>query len=345
MSLPDEASVSQLPAYGPARDAARAKLAETPDTAWRPGQSPEALTSGHDRDDLATDGYPHQEWDFNKGAYNLNATRVRSPLANSGPLENYHQIALAHRREIAQIRQRFEALRVEERWVGRQIEGPEVDLEAAIRARTDILSGHQPNQMIFRRFVRQRRDLCAMTLVDLSGSTKGSILYEQQRAIILFSEALQSLALPHSFYGFNGTAPHDCILSQIKGFAEGYDEAVYRRLGNLRAEGGTRLGAHIREASRLLSLQPQGRRLLLLLSDGRPEARGEYRGDFGQRDSEMAVREARRLGVVVHCISMDASGEAPRYLRAIFGVGHYHLIEQAEALPLRLPEVFRALVK
>jgi uncharacterized protein YegL len=345
MALPPEGSVSKLPAYGPARDAARAELAEQGQAEWKPGQSVGAITTGAAGEDLLAEGHPHHEWDHERRAYRIHATRVLSPVAQGGPLENYRQITQKHRREIAQIRRRFEALRVEERWIGRQLDGPELDLEAVVRAWSDLAAGHQPQQNIYRRFVRQRRDLCVMTLVDLSGSTKGAVLYEQQRGIVLFAEALQSLALPHAFYGFNGSAPTDCRLYRLKGFEEGYEEDVLRRLGNLRAEGGTRLGAHIREASRLLDQQPQGRRLLLLLSDGRPEARGVYRGVYGEKDSEMAVQEARRMGVQIHCISMDASETAPEYLRAIFGPGHYHLMDRAEALPFRLAEVFRGLVK
>lgn len=345
MALPPGDSISSMPAYGPARDAARAKASVQKDAAWKPGQGAGELTDTAKSADAITDGQPHREWDFNRGGYRVNATRVFSPAAMGGPLENFTTILDTHKREISQIRARFEALRVEERWVGRQYEGPEIDLAAAIRAQCDLTAGHQPQQNIYRRFIRHRRDLCVMTLVDLSGSTKGAVLYEQQRGIVLFSAALQALDLPHAFYGFNGTSPNQCILSRLKGFDERYDEPVQRRLGNLRAEGGTRMGAHIREAGRLLDQQSQSRRLLLLLSDGKPEARGEYRGRYGEKDSEMAVQEARRLGVTVHCISMDASDEAPEYLRAIFGAGHYHLMEDAKSLPSRLPEVFRALVK
>jgi Mg-chelatase subunit ChlD len=345
MALPPSESISSMPAYGPARDEARKKATQQKDPSWKVGQSASDLLLKPAANAPEGDGQPHKEWDHKRGAYRLSGTRVFSPNAHTGPLENYRSIVENHKREINQIRSRFEALRVEERWVGRQLEGPEIDLSAAIRAQCDLAAGHQPQQNIYRRFIRRQRDLCVMTLVDLSGSTKGAVLYEQQRAIVLFSAALQALDLPHAFYGFNGSAPHQCMLSRIKAFDARYDESVQQRLGNLRAEGGTRLGAHIREATRLLDQQPQSRRLLLLLSDGKPEARGEYRGQYGEADSEMAVKEARRLGVVVHCISMDASDEAPVYLKRIFSPGHFHLVEQADQLPARLPEVFRSLVR
>ena len=345
MALPPEESIRDMPAYGPARDAARAEATRAPEKRFSPSAGAAALTQSGSESLPDTEGNPHHEWDANRGVYRIHAVRVLSPPASTGPLENYQRICEQRRREIASVRRRFAALRVEERWVGRQDDGPELDLESAIRAHCDIVAGQEPSQEIFRRFIRQRRDLCVMTLVDLSGSTKGSVLYEQQQAIVLFAEALSTLDLPHAFYGFNGTGAQDCRLSRIKGFDEVYEDNVLRRLANLRAEGGTRLGAHIREASRLLSQRPQARRLLLLLSDGRPEERGEYRGRYGERDSEMAVAEGRPNGIQTHCISLDPGDDAPRYLTRIFGPGRYHLVPNAEGLSSRLPEVFRSLVK
>lgn len=345
MALPPEESIRDMPAYGPARDAARAEAMQSKERKFSPSADISSFTQGSSEGLPDSDGQVHHEWDASRGAYRIAAVRVLSPPSNSGPLESYQRICDQQRREIATVRRRFAALRVEERWIGRQPDGPELDLEAAIRAHCDIYAGKEPAQEIYRKFIRQRRDLCVMTMVDLSGSTKGSVLYEQQRAIVLFAEALSTLDLPHAFYGFNGTGSQDCRLSRIKGFDESYEDSVLRRLGNLRAEGGTRLGAHIREASRLLSQRPQARRLLLLLSDGKPEERGEYRGRYGVRDSEMAVAEGRPNGIQVHCISLDPADDAPSYLNRIFGPGRFHLVPNAEGLSSRLPEVFRGLVK
>ena len=92
-------------------------------------------------------------------------------------------------------------------------------------------------------------------------------------------------------------------------------------------------------------MQPQERRILMLLSDGRPEDKGGYRGSYGVKDTAMAVHEAHRQGVHVHCISMDPSEGAEGYLEEIFGKGRYLLLDDVDHLPVRLPEVFRGLVR
>jgi nitric oxide reductase NorD protein len=104
------------------------------------------------------------------------------------------------------------------------------------------------------------------------------------------------------------------------------------------------MGAFIRHASWLLAQRPESRRILMIVSDGKPEDRAEYRGRYGIRDTAMAVAEARRLGVHVFCISIDPEEAAERYLTEIFGAGRFLKLDDMDALPLRLPEVFRDLV-
>ena len=91
--------------------------------------------------------------------------------------------------------------------------------------------------------------------------------------------------------------------------------------------------------------RPQARRILMILSDGKPEDRGDYRGTYGIKDTAMAVQEVQRAGVHVHCISLDAREDAGAYLQEIFGRGRFLQVSDVDSLPKRLPEVFRSLVK
>ncbi len=263
----------------------------------------------------------------------------------TGPLGGYERVVNANQRQIKEIRRRFEALRVEERWLHGQPDGSELDMNRAIAALTDIAAGHQPDERVYKRYVRQRQTVAILTLVDLSGSTQGHVIHLEQEAIVLFAEGLRTLGFPHAFYGFGNTHPQECQLQRIKGFEEAYGEAVHKRMGNLRPNGATRLGAYLRHAGWLLASRPQARRVLLVVSDGKPEDRGEYRGKQGIRDTAMAVAEVRRLGVHVHCISLDANEGADAYLGEIFGPGRFLKLDSVDALPTRLPEVFRGLVR
>jgi nitric oxide reductase NorD protein len=287
----------------------------------------------------------YDEWDDAAGVYRFAATKVFEVEATTGPLGSYERIVAANQRQIKEIRRRFEALRVEERWLHGQADGTELDMNRAIAALTDIAAGHQPDDRVYKRFVRQRQTVAILTMVDLSGSTQGHVIHLEQEALVLFAEGLRTLGFPHAFYGFGNTHPQECQFQRIKGFDEAYGEPVHKRLGNLRPNGATRMGAFIRHAGFVLAARPQARRVLLVVSDGKPEDRGEYRGRQGIRDTAMAVTEVRRLGVHVHCISLDAEEGADSYLTEIFGKGKFLKLDDVDALPVRLPEVFRGLVR
>jgi len=273
--------LSSMPAYGALRDEHQdqARQARYGAAKWESGIRPEDIITNQEEGRPGDDGGRlYDEWDYKRGLYKVAETKVFSPDAPTGPLASYERIVAVNGREIKLVRRRFEALRVEERWMGGLSDGPEIDLDRAITAVTDIAAGQQPREDFYRRFVRHPHPVCILTAVDLSGSTQGNVLRLEQDALVLFAEGLRTLGLPHAFYGFNGSHPQECFLYRLKGFEERYDEGVQKRLGSLRASGGTRLGALIRHATWVLDQQPQPRRVLMLLSDGKPEGRGDYRG-------------------------------------------------------------------
>ena len=208
-----------------------------------------------------------------------------------------------------------------------------------------MAAGQDPDPRVFKRYQRQRQQVAILTLVDLSGSTQGHTIHLEQEALVLFAEGLRCLRFPHAFYGFHNDGAQACWLERIKGFEDGYEEATLKRMASLQPGGATRMGAFVRHAAMLLERQPQSRRILLVLSDGRPEDRDPYRGAYGLRDTAMAVQEAARLGVRCFCISLDAGHDAPDYLARVFGVGHFLALQKVDQLPQRLPEVFRHLIR
>jgi nitric oxide reductase activation protein len=92
------------------------------------------------------------------------------------------------------------------------------------------------------------------------------------------------------------------------------------------------MGAAIRHATARFNGVESRRRLLLILSDGRPE---DY-DDGGDRrylheDTRMAVKEAMAAGVHPFCITVDTM--ANQYLPQIFGRGHYLVLDHINSLP------------
>ena len=93
----------------------------------------------------------------------------------------------------------------------------------------------------------------------------------------------------------------------------------------------------------MLCREPADRRLLLVLSDGKPNDVDLYEGRYGVEDSQQSVAEARRQGVVVFCLTVDR--EAPHYAPRIFGNAGFAVLRRAEQLPSVLIDVLRQLIR
>ena len=108
-------------------------------------------------------------------------------------------------------------------------------------------------------------------------------------------------------------------LLRIKGFADPTGDAVSARIAGLEPDGYTRLGAAVRHATALLGRERARHRLLLLLSDGRPNDVDLYEGKYGLEDTRQAFVEARAQDVHPFCVTVDRG--APAYASHVFGRG------------------------
>ena len=142
---------------------------------------------------------------------------------------------------------------------------------------------------------------------------------------------------------FRAKVPNTVAILPVKGFADAPGDASGARIAALDADGYTRIGAAIRHATAALSGEPTERRLLLILSDGKPNDVDEYEGPYGIEDARQAVAEARAQGVDVFCLTVDR--EAPRYARGFSAAPASALLRRPDQLPEVLIEVLRRLIR
>ena len=103
----------------------------------------------------------------------------------------------------------------------------------------------------------------------------------------------------------------------------------------------TRMGAAIRHTASLLAKQPANKRLLLILTDGKPNDLDRYEGRYGIEDTRKAVHDAKQLGLTPFCVTIDK--EAGEYLPHLFGNQGYVVISRPEQLPVELPLLYARL--
>src|SRR5690606_25221414 len=152
----------------------------------------------------------------------------------------------------------------------------DVDIDACVQGRADLRAGGFLREGLYEARRPGRRSIAISLLVDASGSTDGFIgdgrrvIDVEREALLLVCVALQGLGEPFSALAFSGEGPHGVAMRQLKGFDERYGEEVALRIAGLEPEHYTRAGAAIRHATAQLMRQPAEHRLLLVLSDGKP---------------------------------------------------------------------------
>jgi nitric oxide reductase NorD protein len=308
-----------------------------------PGRPAAAAPAGRQDEELA---YP--EWDYRIASYRPDGVLVKLRVSAPGSQQWVDTTLQRHRALRERIRRRFEMLRAEPVRLRRQLDGEEIDLDAWVEAHADYHAGLPMAQALYQSRRRARSSLAIMLLIDISGSTDAwigagrRIIDVEREALLLVCEALQSLAEPYSVLAFSGEGPRNVSLRPVKRFDEPYSNLVARRIAALEPEHYTRAGAAIRHATSLLMNQTAAHRLLLLLSDGKPNDVDVYEGRYGIEDTRQAVCEARLQGVMPFCLTVDR--QAANYLPAIFGRNQYGMLPRPELLPAVLLEWIKRLV-
>ena len=188
-----------------------------------------------------------------------------------------------------------------------------------------------------------------MLLIDVSGSTDGwvsqhrRVIDVEREALLLVCRALDTLGEPYSVLGFSGESASGVTVRSVKSFAEPFGQDVNLRIAGLEPEKYTRAGAAIRHASSLLMREPARHRLLLLLSDGKPNDSDEYDGRYGVEDMRQSIIEARLQGIFPFCLTIDR--HTASYLPAVFGEHQYAVLHRPELLPTALLGWLRRLVQ
>jgi len=292
--------------------------------------------------------FDYPEWDYSAAAYRQPGARVRVMPAESGDPAWVRATLAEHRALLASVRRGFELLKAERVTLRRQLDGDDIDLEALVEARADFTAGLPLSQAVYRATRPARRSLAITLLVDISGSTDSwvsagrRVIDVEREALLLVCLALEGLREAYCVLGFSGQGARGVTVRELKRFDEPYSEAVALRIAALEPEHYTRAGAALRHAAAGLMQQPVRHRLLLLLSDGKPNDDDDYEGRYGVEDLRQAVIEARLQGISPFCLTIDRS--ASSYLARIFGAHHYALLREPERLAAALLAWLRRLV-
>ncbi len=283
----------------------------------------------------------YDEWDYRRKGFRKNWCVVREKELPPAQNTFIEQTLKQYRGQIRRLRHQFELLQTGERFVRRQREGNDIDFDALVESLADNRAGRPPSDRVFIRLARDHRDIAVTFLVDMSNSTAGWVGQSIKESLVLICEAMEVLNDRYAIYGFSGMRRLRCEVFPVKRMDERYTGVVRQRISAIGPREYTRMAPAIRHMTSLFDQVEAKIRLLIVLSDGKPEDYDDYKGEYAIEDTRHALLEAKAKGIHPFCITIDR--QAHEYMAHMYGEVNYIFIDKVNQLPARMPEIYRVL--
>ena len=290
-------------------------------------------------------GFFLDEWDYKKNAYLENYVKIK-PIITT----NIKAISIPKRltKIVKRVQNELDLMELDRIKKTNLAYGDEVNIDSWIDYRgSRNKEGH--NQKFFETFEKKTRDMSTLILADVSLSTEAGITSEIRvidmikDGLMVFSEALERLQDRFAIYAFSSLKNTNVRFHIIKNFKEKYSNLILGRIYSIKPGYYTRLCASIRESTKILNNQKSANKLLLIISDGKPNDVDRYDGRYGIEDTKKAIMEAKKKGITPFCVTIDL--EAKDYLTHLFGKNGFTVIRDTKKLPKVLPEIYMNLTK
>jgi nitric oxide reductase NorD protein len=283
----------------------------------------------------------YAEWDYRRGGFRkgwclLNEKKVQAVKGSfvGNTLDKYRGLLI-------KLKKQFEMLRSSERFMKRQRDGDDIDLDAVVESISDQHAGLPGSEKTFIKLNHDGRDIGVMFLIDMSASTEGWVGEALKEALILMGESLEVLGDRYAIAGFSGMRRTRSEFFHIKDFSEPYNDDIRGRIAAISPQEYTRMGPPLRHATGMLKEIDARVRLLIVLSDGKPEDYDDYKGKYAIEDTRHALIEAKAAGIHPFCITIDK--QAHDYLAHMYGEVNYIFLDKVSDLPIRMPAIYRNL--
>lgn len=287
--------------------------------------------------------FTYPEWNYKSRSYLKDHCRV----LEAAP-QRANDAFKPDQRRIRAVRRQFEALRPRRVLRPRQFDGQELDLDALIASRAEIAATGEGSDHIWQASRQIERDLSVAFLIDTSRSTEAavgdtSVIDVARDTLAALANGIDTAGDRFGVWGFSSLRRDRVFVTSCKDFDTAMSPKVIGNIGALQPCHYTRLGAAIRHVSAHLAKEIVARKLLIVLTDGKPNDLDHYEGQHGIEDSHMAVREARRAGQTLHGVIIDEDGQD--WFARIFGRGGFSLLHHPAQLTRALPDIYRQLTQ
>lgn len=290
--------------------------------------------------------FHYPEWHYRTKSYRKNWVTLIERDQRYDAIEQsdmVSEILRTHRAAVADIRKELVRLFSTRDMRDRQLDGPEIDLQALIERHADLCAAYTPDARLYMREKKKVQDVALLLLFDTSLSTDSwvdgrRILDIEIASLAIISEAFRGfLDREVSIAHFNSRTRNECNFNFLKRFEESW-ESMRNKLPALHPYGYTRIGPALRHANQMLTKVAARRKIVLLVSDGKPTDYDRYEGRYGIEDVAQAVREGRQQHISTFTLAIDR--EAKHYISQMMGSRHYRILPRASLLPNVMAEFF-----
>ena len=290
-------------------------------------------------------GFLYDEWSAQENEYLrdhclLHERRVEQDAASSA--------APVFEDEARAVRRAFERLKPDAPFREKRLaEGDYLNADLLVEYLVERHREPSPKVRFYERPRINRRDLAVLLLLDISGSTgereaDRQILEVEKQAALLLGAGLHTLGDPFSICGFSGEGRENCEYLVFKEFEEPWAAGSIGRVLAARPLSSTRMGVALRHSGMRLNGRGNRRRLLIVITDGRPMDSGyDPKTRYAQHDVRMACHENDRMEVRTFAISTEENSR--RDMEIMFPGRRFMVLPSIAELPRVLPRLYLAM--
>lgn len=291
-------------------------------------------------------GLPYPEWDYQRRDYRQDWCFIQPEKLTGTDPAWATTIGHKHRVLIHRLKRQFAAVVSDWQRLRRQPAGAEFDLDAVVEAEVERRTGHTPPEALYLDRQRALHDISALILLDQSYSTdawleNARVMDTITSTLFCAGEVLTDYISSFAVASFSSHTRRSCRFSTVKDFHEPW-VAARSRFGTLEPSGYTRIGPALRHAQELLDREPAQRKIVILITDGRPCDYDRYEGTYGLHDVKKAIETGAQHGIATHAFAIEK--QASEFFPLMFTQRRFDIISRPERLTGALCQLFARMI-
>lgn len=294
-----------------------------------------------------TKSFLYPEWHAKSTKYLNNYCQLfEDPLLLQTQVNDHKNILNSkHAANIEIWKRKIQNLNNQFLWKKRQKDGDEIDYDSYVRDIPALLNRKNVEARWYESKNKSLQECTIFILFDQSMSSDSWVANHRVLDVIIEAIGLCGILFENVFDNVSiaGTwseTRKNCFLQNYKNPKQNW-EYFFQTQHLIEPTGYTRLGPAIRHATEKLAKATTHKKLLLLITDGKPTDLDGYEGNHGIQDIRQACLEATSRGILPFALTVD--NQAKQYFPRMFQ--HYQMLHDPQKLAEAIYTVLLQLIK